>query len=280
MVRTTLAVICMVSAVSVITTAQSASIADLQRLQDVAFDASNEIAQARARDATTAAQLERELDEVRDDIAYLRGKLRREGSVVQREVDDVRDRLNGVRTRARAAAGGITTSAPMAGPREIPVGTELDVRLQTTLTSATAKPEDRFEATTVMNLDNDERVLIPAGSVLRGIVSAVNRPGRLDRRGSLTLAFDQITVRGQALPLCATVTQALESEGVRGEAGRIGAGAGVGAVIGGILGGFKGVLTGILVGGGGVIAATEGRDLTIPVGSILRVRLDSPVALP
>jgi TolA-binding protein len=75
MVRTTLAVLCMVSAVSVITTAQSASMADLQRLQDVAFDASNEIAQARARDATTAAQLERELDEVRDDIAYLRGKL-------------------------------------------------------------------------------------------------------------------------------------------------------------------------------------------------------------
>ena len=71
--------------------------------------------------------------------------------------------------------------------------------------------------------------------------------------------------------------QALEGEGIRGEAGRIGAGAGVGAIIGGILGGFKGALAGILIGGGGTIAATEGKEVELPQGTVLRVRLDSPL---
>ena len=56
-----------------------------------------------------------------------------------------------------------------------------------------------------------------------------------------------------------TVTQALEGE-VKGEVGKIGAGAAVGAIIGGILGGVKGAIAGILVGGGGVAAATPGSE--------------------
>jgi hypothetical protein len=75
------------------------------------------------------------------------------------------------------------------------------------------------------------------------------------------------------------VTQVLESDGIRGEKGRVGAGAGIGAVIGGLLGGFKGAVAGILVGGGGAIAATEGKDVSVPAGTILRVRLDSPLGL-
>ena len=45
--------------------------------------------------------------------------------------------------------------------------------------------------------------------------------------------------------------------------GKIGAGAGVGAIIGGILGGVKGALLGVLIGGGGTIAATEGKDVKL-----------------
>jgi hypothetical protein len=114
---------------------------------------------------------------------------------------------------------------------------------------------------------------------MRGVVSSVDPAGRVDRRGSLTVAFDQVTIQGRAYPLRATVTQAIESEGVRGEAGRIGAGAGVGAIIGGILGGFRGALAGILIGGGGTIAATEGNDVELPVGTVLRVRLDTALNL-
>jgi hypothetical protein len=55
------------------------------------------------------------------------------------------------------------------------------------------------------------------------------------------------------------------------------AGAGVGAIIGGILGGFKGAMAGILIGGGGTVAATEGKDVDLPPGTVLRVRIDSPI---
>jgi hypothetical protein len=157
----------------------------------------------------------------------------------------------------------------------VPVGTEFDVRLQNSLSSATAQVEDRFEATTVVDLKRGDRVVVPAGSVLRGVVSSVNKAGRVERKGSLTVAFDRITIDGRSRPIRATVEQALESEGIKGETGKIGTGAGVGAIIGGILGGVKGALAGILIGGGGTIAATEGKDVELPAGTVLRVRLDS-----
>jgi hypothetical protein len=120
-------------------------------------------------------------------------------------------------------------------------------------------------------------VLIPAGSALRGVVVTVDKATRLDRKGSLSLSFDQITIRGRAYPMRATVIQALESEGMKGEVGRIGTGAGVGAIIGGILGGFKGALAGILIGAGGTIAATPGKDVELPPGTVLRLRFDAPL---
>jgi hypothetical protein len=170
-------------------------------------------------------------------------------------------------------------SSSRRGTREIPVGQELDIRLQTPLSSDTAQVEDRFEATTIVDMYEGDQLLVPAGSVLRGVVSSVKRAGRVERKGVLTLSFDQITVDGRDYPIRATVTQAIESSGVRGEAGKIGTAAGVGAIIGGILGGFKGALAGILIGGGGTIAATEGNDVKLDTGTILRIRFDSPVPL-
>lgn len=173
-------------------------------------------------------------------------------------------------------SGGASGERSRAGASAIPVGQEVDVRLQGTLSSDTAQVEDRFEATTVVDLSSGNSVLIPAGSLMRGVVSSVNRASRTDRKGTLTVSFDQVTVNGRVYPLRGTVTQAIESEGIRGEIGRIGAGSAVGAIIGGIIGGGKGALLGVLIGGGGTMAATEGKDVTLPAGTILRVRLDSP----
>jgi hypothetical protein len=161
----------------------------------------------------------------------------------------------------------------------VPAGTDLDVRLERELSSGTAQVEDRFTATTVVDLYQGNEVLIPAGSTVRGVVSSVNKATRTDRKGSLTVAFDQISVQGKAYPMHATVQQAIESEGIKGEAGKIGAGAGVGAILGGILGGAKGAVLGVLIGGGGTMAATEGKDVTLPAGTVLRVSLDQPLQI-
>jgi hypothetical protein len=265
---------------------------DIQRLQDEAFQAGSDITRLRGSQPAQADQLQTELDELRDEVIYLRVKLRKEGGVTRTEYADVRDRLQALRSRARgevpaAAAAPPPVTAPAdrrQDPQQhasvfasgIPVGTEIDVRIQTTLNSDTAQVEQRFEATTMVDLYSGSEMLIPAGSIVRGVVSSVQRAGRVERTGSLTLSFDQITVRGRDYPMRGTVTQALRGEGIKGEAGRIGAGAGVGAVIGGILGGVRGALLGVLIGGGGTIAATEGTDVNLPAGTVLRVRLDSP----
>jgi hypothetical protein len=74
-------------------------------------------------------------------------------------------------------------------------------------------------------------------------------------------------------------TNVFESGGIREEAGTAGVGAGAGAIVGGILGGVKGAILGAVIGAGGAIAATEGKDIELPAGSIIRVRIDSPLSV-
>jgi hypothetical protein len=291
---------------------QTVSATDIQRLQDQAYQASSEISRLRSTDSTLASQLEQDLDDLRDEIVYLKVKLRREGSVNRTEYAEIRDKVQDLRSRARGdnpsragygsgsgtgvgggVSGGVAgggggerrgdvygenrrPSSQSSGRGAIPSGQEIDVRLDRELSSGTAQVEDRFEATTVAELSRGSEALIPSGSVVRGVVSSVSKATRTDRKGSLTVSFDQITINGRTYPMRGTVTQALESEGIRGEVGRIGAGSAVGAIIGGIIGGVKGALLGVLIGGGGTIAATEGKDVTLPPGTILRVRLDEP----
>jgi hypothetical protein len=162
---------------------------------------------------------------------------------------------------------------------EIPVGQEIDVRLQQTLSSKTATVEQRFDATTAVDIRQGDRVLVPAGSTVRGIVRSVDDADRIDRAGRLTLGFDQIVVNGREYAIRGMATQVFESRGIRDEAATVGTAGGVGAIVGGIIGGLKGALIGAIVGSGGVIAATEGKDVELPAGSIIRVRLDSPLQI-
>jgi hypothetical protein len=183
------------------------------------------------------------------------------------------------------STGSTTTTTAPQGPAQVegsepgtvPVGQQIDVRLQESLSSATAEVEQRFDATTVVDLMQGDRVLVPAGSRVRGVVRSVDKAGRVNRTGRLTLAFDEIVIRGREYPMKALAVQVYESGGIREEAGTAGAGAGVGAIVGGIIGGLKGALLGAIVGAGGVIAATEGEDITLPAGAIIRLRLDTPV---
>jgi len=249
-----------------------------------------EDAQAAYDRAQTAGD-DTELREIQDDLAYLRVKARRNMTITNAERRDLSNRIDrfmtqlsnrtATNTSARGRAQRGNRSGASAGRinRELPAGTEVDARLTTRLSSDDAQVEDRVEATTMVDLYQGDDLLVPAGSVLEGYVSSVDRASRTDRKGSLTLMFTKLTVNGRARDVKAYVTQALESEGIKGEAERIGAGAGIGAIIGGILGGVKGAITGILIGGGGVIAATEGKDVHLEPGTVLRVRFDTPVPL-
>jgi hypothetical protein len=253
--------------------AQPVDVASLERR---VADARAEIVAARGLASANPAELSRldtELDAVDDEVAYLRVKARRGENVTDKERREVSDKL----ARLEAQIAGRANDSGSA--TEIPVGTELDIRLQTPLSSKTAQVEQRVDATTLVNLLRNSAVVVPAGSAVEGYVVAVDPATRTDRRGSLVLKFTRLTVNGRRHDVTLSVTQALESEGIRGEVGKIGIGAGVGAVIGGILGGVEGALAGILIGGGGAVVATEGKDVELAAGTVLRVRFDAPLDL-
>jgi hypothetical protein len=300
----TCAAVLLCTAVSALAAGQTVTNDDLFALQDSLYEASREVAAARNLDPALAASLQRDLDAARDDAVYLRVKLRKEGAVSRSEYDALRVRIDNVRARAKGQSapapdrtvtpGPAPESMPAVtessasqpvrrpegcGPYDVCTGQELDVRLQTTLNSDTAQVEDRFEATTLVPFYNESHELIPAGSLLTGVVSGVNRAGRVDRKGSLSLAFEKLTVRGVTYDIRAMVTKAIESRGIKAETAKIAAGAGMGAMIGGVLGGVGGALAGLAIGGGGVLAATEGADVQVPAGTVLRLRFDAPVTI-
>lgn len=287
--RIGISVIAAVLLTASVTAAQTQNNTDMATLERKVQDAQS----ALARVELTGNY--RELKDLEDDLAYLRVKARRGETVTARERRDLNDRLdryiarvggnpnnnhyydsrdNRDRNRQNNNQQGSNQSA-----RTIPAGSELDVRLSTALTSDTAKVEDAIEATTVVDLFRGEDLIVPAGSRLTGYVSSVERASRTDRQGKLTVQFTRLTVNGRNYDARAHVTQALESDGLKGELPGIAAGSGIGAIIGGILGGTKGAIAGILIGGGGVVAATEGKDVHLPEGTVLRVRFDDAVSI-
>lgn len=251
--------------------------ADLTKLETTADDIAKKADGFKTSDPTLSAGITKKLADLRDDITYLKVKMRRGEAVSRDEYALLRDKLETLRITAQPER---VMAQPVLEPIAVvvPVGTQMDVRLQTPLNSGTAKIEQRFEATTILDLKIGEPVAIPAGTVVRGFVSSVSPAGKLDRRGNMTLSFDEILLSKSPTRFRASVEQAIDGK-MGQDITRIGAGATIGAIVGGIIGGGKGALVGVLVGSGGTMAATEGTDVSLPVGTILRIRIDEPLTV-
>lgn len=269
--------------------AQTVTRADIERLEVLANDVSVDVDAAMQRNASLGNS---EFEMLREEVIYLKVKQRKGERITRAQYNDVRTRLESLQSRARSVASGIRSgnqgtrgTAGTSGvyrdragrvTGDVPSGTEMDVRLTQPLSSETATVEQRFEAVTAADIYQDDRLLIPAGSRVRGVVSAVDSASRTDRRGSMTLAFDQITVNGRNYEMRGVLTEVLKAD-KDNEVAKIGGGAGVGAIIGGIIGGLKGAILGAVIGAGGTIAATEGSDVKLDAGTILRLKLEEPL---
>lgn len=261
--------------------AQTATAADLARVEASASVVAQQVTAMKKIDPALAAQSEKTLAEINEDLTYLKVKQRREGNVQTKDVKELTDRIETLHVKLQSS---VVKAQPInPGSNEVmekvvtlPVGTEFEVRLQNPLSSGTAKIEERFEATTIVDVNRANELVIPAGSVARGFVSSVTPAGRLNRKGSITLSFDQMIINGKRPPMRASLVRVIEGSGTE-DAKRVGAGAVVGGIIGGMLGGGKGALAGVMIGAGGTVAATEGTNADLPVGTILRIRLDQPL---
>lgn len=168
--------------------------------------------------------------------------------------------------------------------RLVPVGTNLRVRLEDTLSSKDSRVGDRFTATVVDPSRFDE-------ATVTGHISSIQKSGKIKGRTSMNLAFDSIQLRdGRRGTLHGYVTRVYGDDAGRAdeeggvESGgrgkqtlkRAGIGGAAGAIIGAIAGGGKGAAIGLIVGGAagaGSLAIGGSKELKLESGTELLVRV-------
>ncbi len=165
----------------------------------------------------------------------------------------------------------------------VPADAVIGLQLESTVSSDRARVEDAVDARVTRDVRVGGRVAIPAGSLVQGTVTEVERGGKVRERARLGIRFHTVVLaNGDKLTLR---TDAITREGAdqgRESAAKIGGAAIGGAILGAILGGGKGAAIGAGVGAGGGTAAVmagERSAVTIPAGSTVSVRVRQPVSV-
>lgn len=164
----------------------------------------------------------------------------------------------------------------------VPQGTVLAMRLQTTLSTKTANVGDRFEADVSSPVHVNGKLAIPEGARVSGHVILAKQPGKASGRGQLQLAYDQVRFDGHSYNL-ASHSQIYESEsGTNKDVAMIGGGAVAGGIVGGALGDAGDAAKGAAIGGAagtGASLMTRGPQLELERGTALQLRLDESVSV-
>jgi hypothetical protein len=175
---------------------------------------------------------------------------------------------------------GFFSSSPAPTTVTLPVGTVVAIRLQNSISSATASPGESFDAVLDEPLVVKGETVAPRGAEVKGRVVEAKSSGRLHDSGYLRLTLVSITIHGKALPIETSSLFAKGANHNKRNAALIGGGAGAGALIGGLAGGGKGALIGGLVGAGagtGGAYATGKKDVVFGAERRLSFRLTQPL---
>jgi len=178
--------------------------------------------------------------------------------------------------------GGLISAVKPKPPIVIPTGTNLDVRLNTGLSSEDNTDGDAFEGELESPLVVGEKVVIPKGAEVKGKVTKAVKSGRLKQRAELWVTLTEITFRGKQWPVSTSTTGHKEGSKTTRNILFIGGGGGAGAAIGGIAGGGKGAGIGAAVGAGAGLAGamlTGKRDIKFPPETLLRFELEQPLSI-
>ena len=170
----------------------------------------------------------------------------------------------------------------------VPVGTTFAVLMNETLSTERNQAGDAFTARLADPIvDADGTVIVPAGAVVRGRVTAVAPSTRAGQTAALKLAFEAISFGGESYPLQGTVQSAdVEQKtrtGVAESAGKVAAGAAAGAILGQVLGKDKeSTLKGAAIGaaaGTAIAMGTTDVDAVLPEGAEVIIRTDQPITV-
>ncbi len=179
---------------------------------------------------------------------------------------------------------------------EVPEGTVIPIVMGTFLNTRSSLAGDVFYADTAYPIWVRQRLVIPAGSIVKGTVTHVKRPGRIKGRGQLSIRFDSVLltngvernlvvalkgIHGPGLEKLDRQTETVEMDGSVGQdVGQVTGTAASGAIIGAIAGGGTGAGIGAGAGAGvGLLTTlfTRGRELILEPGTQFDLLLRQPL---
>ena len=180
---------------------------------------------------------------------------------------------------ASAALVPALAQAPEPRAVTVPAGTEWLVRLQAPMSSGMVKVDQPFDAGLLRDHVVQGALVVPAGAVARGFVSSVRVAGINKSRGSLTLSFQELRIEDRVIRLRASILEVLDPR-MTGDTERVTAVAVAGGgVVTGPMGGGSGALVGVVVAPTGALTAADGGDVTLPGGTVFRIKLNQPVSV-
>jgi hypothetical protein len=159
-------------------------------------------------------------------------------------------------------------SAVLAAASAIPAGSHVTVRIDSTLSSASARSGQSWSGTLTSDVVSHGSTIAKSGDPVKGAVSYAKSSGRLHAPGLLSLRLTSIN--GHTV-YSSRVSRKGKSH-TKSNVTKIGGGAGAGALIGALVGGGKGAAIGAGAGaaaGTGVAVATGKQEAVIPAESVL-----------
>jgi len=180
----------------------------------------------------------------------------------------------------------------------VPSGTKIPLTLTQGITTKTAKEGDPVYAQTAFPVAQNNRIVIPAGSYVQGVVRRVARPGKVKGRAELQISFtSMILPNGYTVLLPGAVDKVpglqtvdtkgsegtIEGQGSKGkDAATIAKTTAAGAGLGGITGDGKGA--GIGAGAGAALGLatvlfTRGPEIQLDPGASVEMILEREITL-
>ncbi len=185
-----------------------------------------------------------------------------------------------------------TPPAPVAAPPEpqkprfeevtVAADSVLGVSLESTISSETAKVEDRVNARVSRDVLVDGKIAVPAGARLEGVVTEVVRGGKFKERARVGVSFQTLILADGTKIALSTDPVFRDGEPPSNVKAKVGGSSAVGAILGAMIGGKKGAVLGGAAGAAGgaaVVAAGNRAEVTFVSGSSLTVRLKQPITV-
>lgn len=181
--------------------------------------------------------------------------------------------------------------------REVAPGTVLDLVIASEIEAGESVKGDEFHGKIVKDILVDGQVVIPKGTVLHGVLEAIEAPKRAGRNGYVNTRFDYlITPDGRKISIDGnSTTRDSKKKAAAKVVGRAAGYTAIGGVVGTIMALQYGGLAGAVASHGGTLAGgaaiggtagltlamvTRGKSVLLPPGAEMQVNLTEPLKLP